>query len=71
MSDDAGWHPISTAPFGEWLRIRRDGEIGTNICFRRRMPGDVGVEWIDRDGRTTVTHSTFAAPTHWRPLKAS
>lgn len=60
-------------PLHSWLETRRVGidaqgryEGGTNetMCLMRAI-GDEA-EWVDRDGRTTVTHSTFLAPTHWR-----
>lgn len=64
MSD---WQPISTAPETVWLNTRRDGEDSDNVCFLRVWPcGEK--EWIERGGRTTITHSSFAPPTHWRHL---
>jgi hypothetical protein len=65
MSD---WQPVGAGtPLHAWLETRKDGESGVNICMCRIMCiGDVP-EWIEKpSGRTTVTHSTFAAPTHWR-----
>lgn len=59
------WRPERDAPPGRWLITRRDGEDGTNRCHVRVWPGG-DREWIDGDGRTTVTHHSFAAPTHWR-----
>ena len=74
------WQPIETAPFGPtqmfkwgtisettWLLTCRAGERGVNLCFARCIDGG-DVEWVDKEGRTTVTHSTFARPTHWMPL---
>ncbi len=57
------WLLIESAPLGVFLRTRREGESGENVSML--VHGD---EWVDREGRTTVTHSTFAAPTHWMPL---
>lgn len=62
------WEPIATAPERKWVRTKLMGEKGSNICFYRICP-DGEWEWIDRDGRTTITHSTFAAPSHWAPLE--
>lgn len=64
------WQPISNAPEGVWLRTKRDGENGENVTRYRIWPGGEW-EWMDRDGRTTVTHHSFAAPTHWQPLAAA
>lgn len=61
------WSPESTAPTDRWVRTHREGEMGYNVCRLRVWPeGDR--EWIDRSGRTTVTHGSFAAPTHWMEL---
>lgn len=65
------WQSIESAPRGQWIRTRREGEEGENItAWRWDDPFDPSDrEWIEKDtGRTTVTHSTFAAPTHWMPL---
>ncbi len=51
------------------VETRREGEEGTNLCYRASPPGTPAgeIEWIELStGRTTVTHTTFAAPTHWR-----
>lgn len=53
-----GWIPLP--PERQWVRTMRAGEDGENECA-------VWSEWTDRDGRTTVTHHSFAAPTHWKP----
>jgi hypothetical protein len=69
------WQPIETCPEGVWVRTMRDGENGENVCaWRGERPGDgvESAEWIERDGgRTTVTHHSFAAPTHWQHLSPS
>jgi hypothetical protein len=57
------WQPIETAPRGVFLRTKLFGEAGDNVSMRLNDG-----EWADKDGRTTVTHSTFLAPTHWAPL---
>lgn len=63
------WQTVDTAPSGVWLRTRREGEFGENTCALRVWP-DGDREWIERDsGRTTVTHHSFAAPTHWKLLR--
>lgn len=68
------WKPISTAPMNAWLRTKCEGEDGENICAARKWE-DGEIEWVERNkltpegkkilGRTTVTHSSFAPPTHW------
>lgn len=69
--DDVKWMPIETAPRNEWIRTKREGEKGENVCFMRKYPEHMGgdIEWVAQDGRTTITHGTFAEPTHWLPLK--
>lgn len=63
------WQPVSTAPAGVWLRTRLDGEDGENVCALRRWGEGEADEWIERaTGFTTVTHHSFAAPSHWKPL---
>lgn len=62
------WQPVSSAPLNEWLHVKHEAETGENVCFVRQFPGEER-EWIDCEGRTTVTHSTFLAPTHWRPIE--
>jgi hypothetical protein len=63
-----GWTPVGPGtPVGVWLETKHSAENGTNICMCRI--GSIGEdpEWSEWDcGRTTVTHSTFLAPTHWR-----
>lgn len=56
------WRPVSEYrdEFGRVLTCRR-GERGVNLCHR--ICGD---EWVESStGVTTVTHSTFAEPTHF------
>lgn len=60
------WQPVSFAPIGPWLRTKREGEDGENECYVRLETLDSEPEWIDRQGRTTVTHHSFLPPTHWR-----
>ena len=62
------WKPVATAPSDEWIKTKREGERGENICFRRSGRLNGNDEWIDKQGRTTITHTTFAPPTHWRFL---
>jgi hypothetical protein len=82
LSSD-GWVPIGPGmPLGVWLETKREYEKGHMICMARLLSLGDEVEWLERGdlnprkpgqrmpGRTTVTHSTFAAPTHWRwPLE--
>lgn len=61
------WLPVSEAPPGRWLLTCRCGEKGWNFTRYRDVPGEER-EWMDMAGRTTVTHHTFAAPTHFMLL---
>lgn len=65
---DPTWNPVGNGtPLNALLETKRDGEAGTNICFCRTMSIGDEPEWVEHaTGVTTVTHSTFAAPTHWR-----
>lgn len=64
----ASWLEVNTAPPNIWLRTRREGEAGENVCALRVWP-DGDREWVEQaSGRTTITHSSFAPPTHWRSL---
>jgi len=47
------WQPISSAPELTWLRTKREGEAGGNICFCRTWP-DGEKEWVDRSGSYTI-----------------
>ena len=62
------WHPVGPGmPLHAWLETRREGEDGVNVCCARIMCLGDDVEWVEKEsGRTTITHSTFAPPTHWR-----
>lgn len=63
-----GWRTIDSAPTGVWIRTKREGEKGENVCALNRDP-DGNEEWVERgSGITTITHHSFAAPTHWKPL---
>lgn len=56
------WRPVSEyrEEFG-WVPTCKLGERGFNLC--RRVHGD---EWVEHgSGVTTVTHHSFAAPTHF------
>lgn len=72
MADETEWRPICEAPPHMWIRTRREGEDGENECFASCYLNDdavtADVEWCDRSGLTTMTHSTFLPPTHWAPL---
>lgn len=68
------WIPIADQmpPENTWLRTKLESEAGEGISFWRRMdmsyaPGD-DIEWVDMGGYTTVTHTTYAAPSHWQHL---
>lgn len=65
--NDTVWKPEPEAPEGRYLVTRRDGEDGTNVCHVIVWPSGER-EWCDRYGRTTITHHSFAAPTHWRDV---
>lgn len=56
------WRPAAEQPIGGWYVTAREGEGGVNITQRIRDD-----EWVDGDGATTVTHSTFLPPTHYLP----
>lgn len=64
----APWRSIAKElpPLLMWLATQREGEDGENVCFLRDVPGHTDLEWVDREGRTTITHHSFAPPTHWR-----
>lgn len=65
---DEDWRPIdSSTPVDRWIATKKEGEKGSNVCKVWPRPGGE-VEWCDVEGRTTVTHHSFVAPTHWRPL---
>lgn len=53
------WQPLP--PERQFVRTKREGEDGENVCA-------LWSEWTDKAGRTTVTHHSFATPTHWMPL---
>jgi len=61
--DGGGWRSEAEAPEG-WHKTYRLGEARTSVSLLRIWPGG-DREWIAPDGRTTVTHSTYAAPTHY------
>jgi hypothetical protein len=62
------WQEVGPGtPLHAWLETKREGERGVNLCTCRILCIGDEPEWIEKtSGRTTVTHSTFAAPTHWR-----
>ncbi len=72
------WNLIGPGtPLGAWLETKREGETGTNICMGRILCIGDDIEWCEQGyrsditdswvgGRTTITHSTFSPPTHWR-----
>lgn len=63
-----GWNVVGPGtPCGVTLETYRAGESGTTLsaCVIRNI--DEEPEWIDiKTGVTTVTHSTYVPPTHWR-----
>lgn len=72
---DQVWHPVGPGtPLGAWLETAEiiSGSYGTitngfNTCMCRVLSLGDDPEWVEKEGgRTTVTHATFAAPTHWR-----
>ena len=67
MTNTRFWHPIGLGtPLNAWLETKREGEEGTNLCIGRITAIGEEPEWIEKSGRTTVTHHSFVAPTHWR-----
>lgn len=69
--DPKEWHPVGDGtPLGAWLETtdRPDEERNQNTCIARIIAIGEEVEWCEKGmpGRTTVTHTTFAPPTHWR-----
>lgn len=68
---DDGWTPLAEgAPVGRWIETMREGEGGTNVCMATIYYIGEDPEWSEREGgRTTVTHHSFAPPTHWRFIR--
>lgn len=68
---DEAWRPVSDGmPLDLWLETKKAGEEGINICLAmlRILGGEL--EWVEKEtGVTTVTHHSFAPPTHWRFIK--
>jgi hypothetical protein len=65
--DLEGWEKVGDGtPLNAWLETKLYGEEGHSESFCRLMSIGDEPEWIARDGRTTVTHHSYAAPTHWR-----
>lgn len=65
------WFPVNgprPIPLVVWLKTKREGEDGENTCLARFIPNSGGeLEWEEKTtGITTVTHQSFAPPTHWR-----
>ena len=58
------WRTIETAPKDRWLITWREGEKHTSIASKREWP-DGEAEWISGDGSTTITHHSYAPPTHY------
>jgi hypothetical protein len=66
--NDMDWQPASEAPNNTWLRTKLEGEDGENVCALHIHP-DGTREWVERHhGRTTITHNSFAAPSHFKYL---
>ena len=65
-----GWRIVGPGtPVNTWLVTRHYEENGTNVC--KAIIHAIGdePEWVEREGgRTTVTHHSFRAPTHWKFL---
>lgn len=69
------WETVDTCPENVYVETKREGEEGTMVCCLRILRPTQGGDWEDEcewmekyEGITTVTHSTFAPPTHWRHL---
>lgn len=66
------WNPVGQGtPLNTWLETTRlivgGYHIDNNVCMCRILSIGDEPEWCEKHGgRTTVTHSTFAPPTHWR-----
>ena len=65
---ERAWNLVGDGtPLNAVLETRREGEAGTNFCHCRVVSIGDEPEWVEEStGRTTVTHHSFAAPTHWR-----
>ncbi|MGA0561733.1 hypothetical protein ACO2RV_04730 [Ancylobacter sp. VNQ12] len=60
------WRPASEAPCGRWLVTYRAGEKGWTRSLRgTEQDGSASDEWCAPDGRSTITHHSYAAPTHF------
>jgi hypothetical protein len=65
---DGGWNIVGPGtPYNMKLETYRAGEKTTGLSACRILSIGDEPEWIDcASGVTTVTHSTYAPPTHWR-----
>lgn len=60
------WRPASEAPSDCWLVTYRAGEKGWTRSLRvTEQDGSASDEWCAPDGRSTITHHSYAAPTHF------
>jgi len=64
---EVSWKPASTAPEGKMLVTYREGEseITAASVVRENHRGEAAEIWGARDGRDTITHGSYAPPTHW------
>lgn len=62
---DDGLPPVNT-----WVLTKHENEQGGwNVCCWVGRANEDEVEWVEmKTGRTTVTHHSFAAPTHWKSI---
>lgn len=67
LEAERAWRPEVEAPEGVWLVTYLIGERVPALAMVRTLDGTR--EWIAPDGRTTVTHSTYAAPSHFLRVK--
>ena len=70
------WNDVDRTlpPSGVFVETMRTGERLPNVCAWQWARLGTDIEWYERGkpgdpGRTTVTHSTFIPPTHWRPIR--
>ena len=61
------WKTVDSAPEGKMLVTYRQGEqeISAACVIRENHRGEPQEIWAARDGRDTITHGSYAAPTHW------
>lgn len=67
MTSETAWNEVGPGtPLNAWLETKLEGESGTSLSLCRILCIGDDPEWIAEDGRTTVTHHSYAPPSHWR-----